>query len=82
MIVGAAFIWSILPLIALEAVALIAWRRRTGHGISPAPLLANLAAGACLIAAVGAGMAGSAAVWPLVTLAGAAHVLDLWTRWR
>ena len=43
---------AILVLVALEAAALLLWRRRTGRGPAPVPLLCNLASGAALMLAV------------------------------
>ena len=42
----------ILVLVALEAVALLVWRRRRGRGPSPIALIGNLASGASLMLAV------------------------------
>lgn len=74
----------ILVLIALEAALLGAVWWRTGRGIPPAVLLANLAAGAFLLLALRAAL--SSAAWPWIALplltSLAAHLLDLRTRWR
>ncbi|ACA18090.1 conserved hypothetical protein [Methylobacterium sp. 4-46] len=71
----------VLALVALEAVALTAWRRRAGRPGLPG-LLVNLASGACLMLALRAALVGAAWTWIALALAGAgiAHALDL--RWR
>lgn len=75
---------AILVLVALEAVALLAWRARTGRGPAPRPLLCNLASGAALMLAVRASLTGAA--WPVVAacLLGAlgAHAGELALRIR
>ena len=72
----------ILVLIAIEAAALLIWRRLTGNG--PAVVLSNLLAGAALLLAMRLALSGEAP--PLVglaLLAGlAAHLADLRARWR
>lgn len=74
----------ILVLMVLEALALWAWRRRTGEGPPPAALLVTLGAGACLLLALRAALAGSGwevvGIWLAVGLA--AHLADLRTRWK
>ncbi len=74
----------ILALTAVEAVALIAWHRRSGRGIAAADLLPNLAAGACLLLAVRVALAGAGWMWAALCLAGSlvAHLSDLRRRWR
>lgn len=80
---GRAVDW-ILALVVLEALALIALRWRTGRGVPPAPLLANLAAGGFLLLALRAALSGVAWFWIALPLlaAFAAHLLDLRARWR
>jgi hypothetical protein len=70
-----------LALIALEAMALLAWRWTTGAG--PRALIANLAAGGLLLLvarelAAGGGLAAGAAL----TAALVAHGFDLAARWE
>jgi hypothetical protein len=69
----------ILALIVLEALALALIHRRTGRGIAPADFLPTLLAGACLLLALRAALAGSGWVWIAAALAGAlaAHLADL-----
>lgn len=74
----------ILALMLAEAAVLIVWHRATGSGIAPAQLLANLAAGAFLILALGSALAGepwaATAGWLAAGLA--AHIADLAMRWN
>lgn len=70
--------------VALEVIALLAWRARTGGGIPAASLLANIGAGGSLMLALRAALVGSGtgviAAWLLAALA--CHVADLALRWR
>ncbi|GJD94629.1 hypothetical protein [Methylobacterium iners] len=74
----------ILVLVALEAVALLVWRSRSGGGPAPLPLLCNLAAGAALMLALRGALTGAS--WPVIAacLVGAllAHVTELGLRLR
>ena len=74
----------ILLLVALEGVILVLYRLRTGAGISVAGVLANLAAGAALLLATGSALTNDhwtvTASWLAAGLA--AHVADLFVRWR
>jgi hypothetical protein len=73
----------ILGLMVLEAAALAAFHRMTGRGVPLASLLTNMAAGACLLVALRAALAG--AEWGIVASALAAalmaHLFDLRSRW-
>jgi hypothetical protein len=73
----------ILVLMIAETLVLAGYRYMTGRGISIMPLLTNMAAGACLMLALRAALAG--APWTLIAIAlGAAfgmHALDLRGRW-
>ncbi|MEA1830699.1 hypothetical protein U8607_01260 [Methylobacterium durans] len=74
----------ILALVALEALALLAYRARTGRGPAPLPLLCNLGSGACLMLALRAGLTG-APWWQIaacLALSFAAHLGDLVARLR
>ena len=70
--------------VALEIVALLLWRARTGAGIAPLPLLANIGAGGSLMLALRASLVGAGtdaiAGWLLAALA--CHAADLALRWR
>ena len=74
----------ILVLMAIEAFALIAYHRSSGHGIKTRHVLSNLVAGMALFAALR--LALTAAPWPWIGAALAAalvaHVADLRSRWR
>ena len=74
----------ILLFVVLEAVLLVAWRRRTGAGVAAADLLPNLVAGFCLLVALRTALGGGAWHWIAVALFGSlvAHVLDLRRRWQ
>lgn len=75
---------AILVLVAVEAVGLLAWRRYTGRGPAPFPLLCNLASGASLMLAVRAALTG--ADWLVVAecllLSLVAHVTEVGMRLR
>jgi hypothetical protein len=79
-----AIVDAILLLVVLEAGALAFWHRRTGRGIAPAALAPNLCAGAALLLAVHAALAGAWWGWIAAALLAAliAHLLDLRGRWR
>jgi hypothetical protein len=84
LIAGGTAIDAILGLVVLEALALLALRRRTGRGPAPGELLCFLAAGFALLlalrAALGAWGAGAIAAALLAALA--AHLGFLVLRWR
>jgi len=73
----------ILGLMVLEAVVLLAWRRRTGSGIHPFDLVINLCAGALLLLALRAAIVASdpLAAAPFLAAALVAHIADLARRW-
>lgn len=78
------FVDWVLLFMALEGAALIAYQQKTGRGIQPASVIANLIAGGALLLALRATLAG----WGLPVIAAclalsfAAHVADLQRRWR
>ncbi|HEX8373858.1 MAG TPA: hypothetical protein VF606_01615 [Geminicoccaceae bacterium] len=74
----------ILGLTVLEAVALVAFHRRTGRGVALADLLANLLAGVCLLLALRAALLGAWWGWIALCLSASlvAHLIDLRRRWR
>jgi hypothetical protein len=76
---GTRWLDAVLLLVLLEAAGLCWWHARTGHGLRPAALLPNLAAGLCLMLALRAALTGTAPAWAMLALAGAglAHWLDL-----
>jgi len=74
----------ILVVVVLEASALLLYWVRARRGIAPLDLLPNLFAGAFLLLALRATLAGSD--WMIVSLclsaAGLAHLCDVYRRWR
>jgi hypothetical protein len=74
----------ILALLVIEAVALLTYRRLTGHGIPAVGLLTNLLAGAFLLMALRSALIEShwalTAAWLAAALI--AHIADLTQRWR
>ena len=78
------FVDLVLALVAVEAVALLLYWRRTGRGIAPFDLLPNLCAGAFLLLALRVTLTGGG--WALASgclaVAGLAHLIDLYRRWR
>jgi hypothetical protein len=77
------FVDVILVLVAVEWMALAAYRRRTGRGIAAADLLPNLLAGAFLLLALRAALGGAGWPWIMGALVAAlcAHFVDLGQRW-
>jgi hypothetical protein len=73
-----------LVLIVVEGTALLAWRAKTGKGPAPRGLIANLAAGACLLLVARALLTGAGALATLaaLTVALVAHGVDLALRWE
>ncbi len=74
----------ILLIVAIEAVVLIAYWRKTGKGIAPPNLLPNLIAGALLLLALRLTLAqaGWMAICGCLAAAGVANVIDIMRRWR
>lgn len=74
---------AVIVVMLLEGLALIAWRVRSGRGPAAADLLANLAAGLCLLLALRSVLGGGGTLpcagW--LAAAGLAHATDLWRRW-
>ena len=70
--------------VALEVIALLVWRARTGGGIPAASLLANIGAGGSLMLALRASLtdAGTSAIAAWLLAALVCHVADLALRWR
>lgn len=81
--VGGRVIDLILALMAVEAAALAGLYYMTGRGITPVRLLPNLLAGAFLMLALRASLAGAGATaigsWLALGLVG--HLADLAVRW-
>ena len=74
----------ILILVVIEGVAMALYWRRAGRGIAPLDLLPNLCAGAFLLLALRASLAGDGWMMACFCLAaaGLAHLADLHRRWR
>ncbi|MEJ1159112.1 hypothetical protein [Prosthecomicrobium sp. N25] len=74
----------IFALVFIEAILLYAFWRRTGRGVEPLAVIANLAAGAALLAALRSVLVGADPSWTATWLAAAAvaHVADITYRWR
>ncbi len=74
----------VLSLVALEAMALVVYRRLTGRGVAGSDLLPNLASGASLLVAARLALTGQEWHWIAAALIAslAAHLLDLSVRWR
>jgi hypothetical protein len=74
----------ILVVVVIEAVALLVCWHRARRGIAPFDLLPNLCAGAFLLLALRATLAGSG--WMIASgclaVAGLAHLIDICRRWR
>lgn len=72
----------ILVIMAIEAAALIAYRRMTGGGLTPSSVLLTLAPGALLLLALRAALTSEAwfiiVAWLVAALL--AHLADLWSR--
>jgi len=73
-----------LVLIVVEAAALLAFRAKTGKGPAPRGLIANSAAGFCLLLVARALLTGAGGLVALAALTGAlvAHGVDLALRWE
>ena len=74
----------ILGFMALEAVFLIAYRRRTGSGIAVSDLVGNLLPGICLVLALRSALVQAWWGWIALclTLALFGHLAELRGRWR
>ena len=74
----------ILGLVVIEAAVLIAYHRKTKRGIAPIPMLANLAAGGCLMLAIRAALLDQSwtTVGLFMALSLVAHLLDFGSRLR
>jgi hypothetical protein len=74
----------VLAVVIIEAAVLIVVWRRSRRGIAPSDLLPNLCAGAFLLLALRATLAGGG--WMIASTclaaAGLAHLIDLYRRWR
>ncbi len=74
----------VLIVVVVEATVLLLLWRRAGRGVAPSDLLPNLCAGAFLLLALRAALAGAGWMTAAFCLAGAglAHLADIHRRWR
>jgi hypothetical protein len=72
----------IVVFVVIEAVALVLYHRKTGRGLATIPMLANLAAGGCLMLAIRAALLDQpwTSVGLLMALALIAHLVDFGAR--
>lgn len=84
MTIDAGVVDLILLLVALEAAVLLGWSALHDAGLAPPDYLFNLAAGAALMLALRASLAGAGAGWIGAALSAALvlHAADLWRRVR
>lgn len=68
----------------LEGMLIAAYHRVTGRGLAPADYALNLLAGLCLMFALRCALFDWSQpwIWVFLLAAGAAHVADLYLRWR
>lgn len=83
-VLSGAIAYVVIAVMVVEAVVLLAYRKRTGRGIPHGALVANLMAGAGIILALQAALLGWAWPWIMafLTLSFAAHLADLRNRWH
>jgi hypothetical protein len=74
----------ILVVVAIEATVLLVYWGRARQGIAPSDLLPNLCAGAFLLLALRATLAGGGMMMAsgCLAAAGLAHLTDVYRRWR
>lgn len=74
----------VIAFMALEAVGLWFYHRRTGRGIALADLWTTIASGLCLLLALRAALSGGWAGWIAIWLTASliVHIIDLRSRWR
>lgn len=74
----------VIGVLLIEIVVLIAWRLRTGRGLTAPLILANAAAGGCIALALRASLTGAPWIWVAIWLVagGLAHATDLALRLR
>ncbi len=74
----------VIALVAIEALAILMWKAKSGRGPAAAPFVCNLLSGAFLLLGLRNALANAA--WPWIALcliaALAAHVADLIGRWE
>ena len=77
-----AIVLIILVFVVFEATALFVYHRKTGRGLATIPMLANLAAGGCLMLAIRAALLDQpwTSTGLLMALALIAHLVDFGSR--
>jgi hypothetical protein len=83
MIINAALIDWILGLVALEALAILAWRALTTRGPQPLAFMSNIITGAFLLVALRGAVSGAAPalIGACLIASFLAHFVDLAARW-
>ena len=81
---GTRLIDAVIAITVAEAAALLLYKLGTGRGLAPRDFLFNLFAGLMLMLALRSTMASDGWAWvaAFLAMAGAAHVGDMWCRWR
>ena len=84
MTIDAGVVDLILLLVVLEALLLLGWRALRASGLAPPDFLFSLLAGAALLLALRAALAGAGSAWigAALALALVMHAADLWRRWQ
>ncbi|MEM8950859.1 MAG: hypothetical protein AAGA21_01850 [Pseudomonadota bacterium] len=72
----------ILILVAIEAIVLLVFQKKTGRGIAAVPMLANLVAGGCLMLAIRSALLDHPWTWTgaFMAMALLAHLIDFGSR--
>ena len=75
---------AVIAITLVEGIALVTYACLTGRGLRPRDVIANLAAGLCLMGALRCVLHSTGWAWValFLALAGAAHLVDLRARWR
>jgi hypothetical protein len=74
----------VIAFVAIEALAVLIWKRASGRGPATLPFVSNLLSGAFLLLASRNALAGASWIWiaPCLLAAFVAHVADLLGRWE
>ena len=81
---GTRLIDVVIAITVAETAALLLYRLGTGRGLAPRDFLYNLFSGLMLMLALRSTMVSDGGAWvaAFLAMAGAAHVADMWRRWR